>query len=120
MVLEQITGCRVAIFDKTGTLTYGHPKLTELVVAPEFDRRQVLRLVASLEKYSKHPLAGAVLDAATAEKIELAQVVNVSEKPGQGLQGTNRWPKSSSNESQTSHCPKHFWRGSHATVERRT
>ena len=88
VVLEQITGCRVAIFDKTGTLTYGHPKLTELVVAPEFDRRQVLRLVASLEKYSKHPLAGAVLDAATAEKIELAQVVNVSEKPGQGLQGT--------------------------------
>ena len=120
VVLEQITGCRVAIFDKTGTLTYGHPKLTELVVAPEFDRPQVLRLVASLEKYSKHPLAGAVLDAATAEKIELAQVVNVSEKTWPRLARHDRWPASSSDESQTSRCPKHHWRGSHATVQRRT
>lgn len=88
VVLEQIAACRVAIFDKTGTLTYGRPQLTELVTAPEFDRKQVLALVASLEKYSKHPLAGAVIDAAAAEHVELLPVLNVSEKPGQGLQGT--------------------------------
>ncbi len=88
VVLEQIAACRVAIFDKTGTLTYGQPQLTELAVAPEFDRLTVLRLVASLEKYSKHPLAGAVLAAASAEQLKLDAASNVSELPGQGLRGT--------------------------------
>ncbi len=88
VVLEQIASCRVAIFDKTGTLTYGQPELTELVVAPEYTRQQVLQLVASLEKYSKHPLAGAVLKAATAEHVKLQAASNVSELPGQGLRGT--------------------------------
>lgn len=87
VVLEQIVGCRIAIFDKTGTLTYGEPKLTEQLVAPDFDRLQVLGLVASLEKYSKHPLAGAVLIAAQAERLSLSQATDVSEKPGQGLRG---------------------------------
>ena len=87
VVLEQIAGCRVAIFDKTGTLTYGQPQLTELVVAPGFKREQVLRLVASLEKYSKHPLAGAILEAAAAEDLKLEAAANVSELPGQGLRG---------------------------------
>ncbi len=73
VVLEQITGCRVAIFDKTGTLTYGEPQLTELIVAPEFDRRETLGLVASLEMYSKHPLASAVLQAARDENLRCSR-----------------------------------------------
>ena len=64
VVLEQIAGCRTAIFDKTGTLTYGEPKLTEQLIAPGFAQREVLTLVASLERYSKHPLARAILAAA--------------------------------------------------------
>lgn len=87
VVLEQIAGCRIAIFDKTGTLTYGEPKLTEQLVAPGFDRQEVLGLIASLEKYSKHPLAGAVLIAAQADRLSLSQATDVSEKPGQGLRG---------------------------------
>lgn len=87
VVLEQIAGCRIAIFDKTGTLTYGEPQLTEQLVAPEFDRSEVLGLIASLEKYSKHPLAGAVLNAAQSERLSLSQATDVSEKPGQGLRG---------------------------------
>src|SRR5262249_25558748 len=63
-VLEKLDTCRTAIFDKTGTLTFGHPSLTELTPAPGWEEREVLQLVASLELYSKHPLAGAVLDAA--------------------------------------------------------
>jgi cation transport ATPase len=63
-VLEKIDTCRTAVFDKTGTLTYGQPKLTELVPGAGFAGRDVLALVASLERYSKHPLAGAVLKAA--------------------------------------------------------
>ena len=87
VVLEQIAGCRTAIFDKTGTLTYGEPKLTEQIVASGFQQKEVLTLVASLERYSKHPLAGAILDAAKAEAIELPEASDVGERPGQGLIG---------------------------------
>jgi heavy metal translocating P-type ATPase len=88
VVLEQITGCRTAIFDKTGTLTYGEPALTEQLIAPGFSQPEVLRLVASVERYSKHPLAGAILAAAKKDALQLPEVTEVSERPGQGLLGT--------------------------------
>jgi heavy metal translocating P-type ATPase len=87
-VLEQITSCRTAIFDKTGTLTYGEPKLTEQLIAPGFAQKEVLKLAASLELYSKHPLARAILAAARAELLQLEEASEVSEPPGQGLRGT--------------------------------
>jgi heavy metal translocating P-type ATPase len=88
VVLEQIAGCRTAIFDKTGTLTYGEPKLTEQLIAPGFAQKEVLTLVASLERYSKHPLARAILAAAKEEALQLPEAAEVSEPPGQGLRGT--------------------------------
>ena len=88
VVLEQIAECRVAIFDKTGTLTYGEPRLTEQLVAPGFSQKDVLTLVASLERYSKHPLARAILAAAKEAGIQLPEATEVGEKPGQGLVGT--------------------------------
>lgn len=86
-VLEQIDSCRTLIFDKTGTLTYGRPTLTEVICAPGFAESEVLRLAASLERYSKHPLAGAILGAAHAAKIPVGTVNQLSERPGQGLSG---------------------------------
>jgi heavy metal translocating P-type ATPase len=88
IVLEQIAECRTAIFDKTGTLTYGEPKLTDQIIAPGFDQRDVLTLVASLERYSKHPLARAILASAAAAGIQPPEATEVSEPPGQGLRGT--------------------------------
>ena len=88
VVLEQIAECRTAIFDKTGTLTYGAPKLTEQLIAPGFAQKEVLSLVAGLERYSKHPLAGAILAAAKADGLPLPEATEVSEPPGQGLRGT--------------------------------
>lgn len=88
VVLEQIAECRTAIFDKTGTLTYGEPKLTEQLIAPGFKQKEVLTLVASLERYSKHPLAGAILVAAKEDGIQLPEATEVGEQPGQGLHGT--------------------------------
>lgn len=88
VVLEQIARCRTAIFDKTGTLTYGEPKLTEQLVAPSFDSTEVLTLVASLERYSKHPLARAVLAAAKEATLTLPEATEVNESPGQGLRGS--------------------------------
>jgi heavy metal translocating P-type ATPase len=86
-VLEKIDTCRTAIFDKTGTLTYGQPRLTDLLVAAGFDRDEVLALVASLERYSKHPLAGAILQAAESAGIPLREATAISEQPGEGLRG---------------------------------
>jgi len=88
IVLEQIATCRTAIFDKTGTLTYGEPTLTEQLVAPDFDQKEVLTLVAGLERYSKHPLASAILKAASNAGITFPEATEVGEQPGKGLVGT--------------------------------
>jgi heavy metal translocating P-type ATPase len=87
-VLEKLDSCRTLIFDKTGTLTYGKPKLTEQIVLPTSDHPRVLQLVASLERYSKHPLAVAILDAAGDENLDLLAATSISERPGEGLSGT--------------------------------
>jgi heavy metal translocating P-type ATPase len=87
-VLEQIDTCRTLIFDKTGTLTYGRPTLTTVICAEGFDRAEVVRLTASLEQYSKHPLASAIVNAARQEEIALLPVDRVSERPGEGLRGS--------------------------------
>jgi heavy metal translocating P-type ATPase len=86
-VLEEIESVRTIIFDKTGTLTVGIPKLTEQVVEPGVDARELLRLTASLEQYSKHPLAGAVLAAAREAGLDLEPATEMSEPPGEGLRG---------------------------------
>ncbi len=86
-VLEKIDTCRTAIFDKTGTLTYGESKLTEVIVSDGFADKEVLAQVASLERYSKHPLSGAILDAARDAGAALRDVDEISERPGEGLQG---------------------------------
>jgi heavy metal translocating P-type ATPase len=86
-VLEVVDSCRVAIFDKTGTLTYGRPALTDLVAADGFSRDDLIRLTASLERYSRHPLAGAILDAAEAAHVRLMEASQVAEPPGKGLVG---------------------------------
>ena len=87
-VLERIDTARVAIFDKTGTLTYGRPVVTEILVARGVDRDTVVRLVASLERYSKHPLAAAVIQAAEESGLALLEASEISELPGQGMRGT--------------------------------
>ena len=87
-VLEQIPSCRTFIFDKTGTLTYGKPSLTRIVCAPGFEEEDVLVAAASLERYSKHPLAAAILEPARQRGYPLSPVSQVSERPGEGLRGT--------------------------------
>lgn len=86
-VLEQVGGIQTMFFDKTGTLTHGEPVLTEALCFSGADPADVLRLAASLEQYSKHPLANAILRAAQEQHIVLQNVENISEKPGEGLTG---------------------------------
>ena len=87
-MLERVSRCRTMIFDKTGTLTYGKPALTHIVCAPGITASEAIRIAASVEQYSRHPLAQPILERAQREKIDVAPVVEVSEKPGQGLTAT--------------------------------
>lgn len=86
-VLERLPTCTTAIFDKTGTLTYGKPSLVHMDTVPDVDAKRLLVYVASLEQYSKHPLASAILKAAKEQHLELIPSTQVSEIPGQGLHG---------------------------------
>jgi heavy metal translocating P-type ATPase len=87
VVLERLDTCRTVIFDKTGTLTYGRPVLTDIERLGRLTRAEALSLAASLEQYSKHPLAGAVLAAAKSEGAPLKVPELISEEPGRGLTG---------------------------------
>lgn len=87
IVLEQIDQCQIMIFDKTGTLTYGKPTLIDQIAYNKNDPNEILKLVASMERYSKHPLASAILEKAAEENIPLIDVKQISEPKGEGLQG---------------------------------
>lgn len=85
--LELVEECRVAIFDKTGTLTYGEPEFSEALCEPGRSQNEVLGLAASMERYSKHPLAIAILKAAQHQKLALHEASEIRVVPGLGLMG---------------------------------
>ncbi len=85
--LEIMEKVDTLIIDKTGTLTEGKPKLMEVVVASGFDQNEALRLVASLEQSSEHPLASAIVKGAQEKGITLSTVQNFSSTTGKGVQG---------------------------------
>ena len=87
IALERVDRCKILIFDKTGTLTYGEPRMVEQVVSSGFDSAEVLSLAASLERYSKHPLARPILKAAKESGVPLQMAYQISERPGEGLKG---------------------------------
>lgn len=81
-IMERLDTCKTLIFDKTGTLTLGKPALTNIEGE---DADEVLALAASVERYSKHPLATAIVRAADERGLPKHEVEDISEKPGQGL-----------------------------------
>lgn len=87
IVLERLPTCKTAIFDKTGTLTYGKAELVDISLLPGFKKVEVLALVASLERFSKHPLASAIVQAVKKAHLSLLEVESLNESPGQGLTG---------------------------------
>ena len=87
VVLEQVDACRTLIFDKTGTLTYGEPNLASVHNRPGADGNESLMFAAGLERYSKHPLAGAIVKAAADAGLPQREASAISEPPGFGLRG---------------------------------
>jgi len=84
--LETANSCRTLIFDKTGTLTYGRPNLVGKFFAPGVGE-EVIAMIGSLERFSKHPLAEAIVAAAEATGRTMPDVSELSERPGEGLRG---------------------------------
>ncbi|MHB8190939.1 MAG: heavy metal translocating P-type ATPase [Ferrimicrobium sp.] len=84
---ERIREIGVVVLDKTGTLTIGHPEVTDLLTLDGSDGSEVLQLAASLEVTSEHPLARAIVTAATAQGLQLAEVNAVEVTPGGGIAG---------------------------------
>lgn len=82
--LEASAGIQTVVMDKTGTLTKGEPEVTEAVTAPGADEREVLRLVAAVERESEHPLAEAVVRYAEARGIAAAGARGFENVPGHG------------------------------------
>src|SRR5207344_2398100 len=72
--LERLEKVDTLVIDKTGTLTEGKPRVVAVVPIIGLDEREVLRLAASIERSSEHPLARAIVDAASERKILLADV----------------------------------------------
>lgn len=86
--LETLARVTHVIFDKTGTLTLGHPTLVKTVAFTEASRNECLKLAASLEQASEHPLAKSIVEAAHGQL--LYRVENADNVPGQGVTGTIR------------------------------
>jgi len=85
--LERFAKVDTLVVDKTGTLTEGKPKVTTLVPAEGIDEAQLLRLAASLERASEHPLAAAIVGAATERDLELMEATEFDSITGKGVRG---------------------------------
>ncbi len=83
--LEKAHRLTTVVFDKTGTLTKGRPSVTDVVAFGAFSESEVLRLAASAEKGSEHPLAGAIVHAAEARGLPLADPHAFEAIPGRGI-----------------------------------
>jgi Cu+-exporting ATPase len=85
--LERAGAVDTVILDKTGTITEGRPAVTDIITAGDMDERELLRLAASLERASEHPLADAIVTAAKVRGITLDDVTDFQSVTGKGVMG---------------------------------
>src|ERR1019366_2578587 len=86
--LERMEKVNVLVIDKTGTLTEGRPKVTAIVAAGDRPEADILRMAASLERLSEHPLASAIVAAAREREITLSDATGFASLTGKGVTGT--------------------------------
>ncbi|OKO77011.1 heavy metal translocating P-type ATPase [Bradyrhizobium sp. NAS96.2] len=86
--LERMEAIDTLVLDKTGTLTEGKPKVVRVIAAEGVDESDLLRLAASVERGSEHPLAQAILASARERKLAPAAVSNFTSSSGKGATGT--------------------------------
>ncbi|MBI2990983.1 MAG: heavy metal translocating P-type ATPase [Deltaproteobacteria bacterium] len=86
--LEILEKVDTLVVDKTGTLTEGRPRLASILSADETEESELLRLAASLERGSEHPLASAIVSAAQERGLKLSEARNFQSVTGKGIVGT--------------------------------
>jgi Cu+-exporting ATPase len=85
--LETLEKLDTVVVDKTGTLTEGKPQLSEVVAAAGIDRKEILRLAATIERGSEHPLAAAIVGAAEKQEVRLTNTEEFRSVTGKGVVG---------------------------------
>ena len=85
--IQALKDVKMIVFDKTGTLTKGQPTVTDVIPQNGLGKEELLRMTASLEFASEHPLGKAIIHAAAEAKLSLAPVGNFHALPGQGIAG---------------------------------
>lgn len=83
--LEIAHKTKYVIFDKTGTITNGKPEVTDIIPIADISPEQLLKIVASIESASEHPLAEAIINKAKKEKIKLSSIKSFKAIPGYGI-----------------------------------
>jgi len=86
--LERMEKVDTLVVDKTGTLTEGKPAVTRIVAADGFEQNELLRIAAGVERASEHPLALAIVEAATERSLEIPAVSDFDSPTGKGALGT--------------------------------
>lgn len=85
--LQELEKVTTIALDKTGTLTLGHPELIDVSLVPGFNESNVLRLIAAVEKYSEHPLAESIVQAAAKRQLSVPDSQGFSSVTGMGVEG---------------------------------
>jgi Cu+-exporting ATPase len=88
--LERAHKINSVLLDKTGTLTRGEPMVTDIISSPSFAEAEVLRLAASVEHGSEHPLAQAIVKAASEKNLKLSEALDFKAMPGHGVEANVR------------------------------
>lgn len=86
--LERFRSVNFVVMDKTGTITKGAPEVTDIHIISSESERQILQILASLEKKSEHPLALSIIEKAKHMKLKLSRVVGFTAIEGKGLMGS--------------------------------
>jgi len=86
--LENVGSIKAVAFDKTGTLTLGKPAVTEVISLSELSEGKILSISASIEKYSEHPLATAIVNEAEKRTVTVQNAENFQAVLGKGAKGT--------------------------------
>lgn len=86
-ILELLSRVETVLLDKTGTLTHGGPAITSVCAAPHVSRDEVIQLAASIDQYSPHIVAKAIVEFAHDNNLAIASGVDISEIPGEEISG---------------------------------
>ncbi len=89
--LETLGGLNTLVFDKTGTLTYGNLEVSDIISIGEIGGDDLLKMLASCELLSEHPLAKAIINRAHEKEIEIEEPINFKMYPGRGVSCINSY-----------------------------